>query len=102
MLARSAVAVVEGTAPRVEQLESKATLFGRRRPEDGAIHWRQSAEDVRNLVRAVTKPYPGAFTLRRRASALLLWWSEHDAQARGARARTANTAASSAAPTECT
>ena len=79
VLTRSALAVIEGNAPRIEQLESKATLFGRRRPEDGAIHWRQSAEDVRNLVRAVTRPYPGAFTFAGEKR-LLVWWSEHDAQ----------------------
>jgi UDP-4-amino-4-deoxy-L-arabinose formyltransferase/UDP-glucuronic acid dehydrogenase (UDP-4-keto-hexauronic acid decarboxylating) len=83
VLERSAVAVVEGTAPRVEQLESKATLFGRRRPEDGAIRWQQSAEDVRNLVRAVTKPYPGAFTFAGEKR-VCVWWSAHDARAQRA------------------
>lgn len=87
VLARSAVAVVEGTAPRIEQLESKATVFGRRRPDDGAIRWRQSAEDVRNLVRAVTKPYPGAFTFAN-GRRVLVWWSEHDVQ--GGRASAAS------------
>jgi methionyl-tRNA formyltransferase len=58
----NALAIVEGRARRIRQMESKATKFGRRRPEDGLIDWRWSAEDVRNLVRAVTKPYPGAFT----------------------------------------
>jgi len=85
VLARSAVAVVEGTAPRIEQLESKATVFGRRRPEDGAIHWRQSAEDVRNLVRAVTKPYPGAFTFAN-GKRVLVWWSDYELQGRSASA----------------
>lgn len=76
VLERSAVAVVEGTAPRWRQLESKATKFGRRTPEDGAIDWRQSAEDVRNLVRAVTKPYPGAFTFAG-GEKVLVWRAEH-------------------------
>jgi len=76
VLERSAAAVVEDTAPRWKQLESKATKFGRRRPEDGAIDWRQSAEDVRNLVRAVTKPYPGAFAFAGREK-VLVWWAEH-------------------------
>jgi UDP-4-amino-4-deoxy-L-arabinose formyltransferase/UDP-glucuronic acid dehydrogenase (UDP-4-keto-hexauronic acid decarboxylating) len=76
VLERSAVAVVEGTAPRWKQLESKATVFGRRRPEDGKIDWRQSAEDVHNLVRAVTKPYPGAFTFAG-SEKVLVWWAEH-------------------------
>jgi len=85
VLERSAVAVVEGSAPRVEQLESKATLFGRRRPEDGAIRWRQSAEDVRNLVRAVTRPYPGAFTFAS-GKRVSVWWSAHGARPNSAAA----------------
>jgi UDP-4-amino-4-deoxy-L-arabinose formyltransferase/UDP-glucuronic acid dehydrogenase (UDP-4-keto-hexauronic acid decarboxylating) len=52
----------EGTAPRRDQDESEATVFGRRRPSDGVIDWTRSAESVRNLVRAVTRPWPGAFT----------------------------------------
>jgi methionyl-tRNA formyltransferase len=85
VLERSAVAVLEGSAPRILQLESKATTFGRRRPEDGRIEWRHSAEDVRNLVRAVTKPYPGAFTFAGEQR-VLVWWTRHEApQARRAR-----------------
>lgn len=52
----------KGTAPRRPQDESAATTFGRRRPEDGRIDWNRSAQEVHNLVRAVTHPYPGAFT----------------------------------------
>lgn len=51
-----------GTAPRRPQDESKASRFGRRQPEDGQIDWSQSAKSVHNLVRAVTSPFPGAFT----------------------------------------
>lgn len=43
------------------QDERQATCFGRRRPEDGRIDWAQTAEDLHNLVRAVTAPWPGAF-----------------------------------------
>ena len=32
------------------------------RPEDGRIDWTKSAKQVHDLVRAVTHPYPGAFT----------------------------------------
>ncbi len=52
----------KGTAPRRPQKEADATTFGRRGPEDGAIEWNRTAEEVHNLVRAVTHPYPGAFT----------------------------------------
>ncbi len=51
-----------GTAPRVAQDQSQASYFGGRRPEDGRIDWSQPARTVFNLVRAVTHPYPGAFT----------------------------------------
>ena len=39
-----------------------ATYFGGRGPADGEIDWTKSATVVRNLVRAVTSPYPGAFS----------------------------------------
>ena len=51
-----------GTAPRYPQDHSLGTYFGGRRPEDGEIDWHKKAADVRNLVRAVTDPYPGAFS----------------------------------------
>jgi methionyl-tRNA formyltransferase len=51
-----------GTAPRRPQDESKASRFGRRTPEDGRIDWTRSAKQVHDLVRAVTHPFPGAFT----------------------------------------
>jgi UDP-4-amino-4-deoxy-L-arabinose formyltransferase/UDP-glucuronic acid dehydrogenase (UDP-4-keto-hexauronic acid decarboxylating) len=78
VLERSARAVVQGTAPRARQVESKATKFGRRGPADGLIDWRQAAGDVRNLVRAVTGPYPGAFTFAGERK-LVVWWAELDA-----------------------
>ncbi|MCA8961423.1 MAG: formyltransferase [Planctomycetes bacterium] len=53
--------IVAGTAPRIPQDESRATTFGGRRPEDGAIDWSRSASDIDALVRAVAHPYPGAF-----------------------------------------
>ena len=54
--------IVEGTAPRHPQDHSKATYYGGRGPEDGEIDWSGSAMEVRGLVRAVTRPFPGAFS----------------------------------------
>jgi len=51
-----------GTVPRRAQDESQATTFGRRRPEDGRVAWTRTAQEVHDLVRAVTHPFPGAFT----------------------------------------
>lgn len=66
--------LTSGTAPRRAQDESQATYFGGRKPEDGRIDWNQSAVQIYNLVRAVTQPYPGAFTMVN-GKKLLLWWA---------------------------
>lgn len=39
-----------------------ATYFGKRVPEDGQINWGWQKERIRNWVRALAFPYPGAFT----------------------------------------
>src|SRR3972149_499976 len=40
----------------------RGSYFGGRRPEDGRIDWSRPALEIYNLVRAVTRPYPGAFS----------------------------------------
>ena len=40
----------------------ETTYYPKRTPEEGEIHWGNTTRDVYNLVRAVTEPYPGAFT----------------------------------------
>ena len=67
--------ILRRTAPRTPQDEAAATYFGRRQPKDGEIDWQQPATDIANLVRAVTKPYPGAFTHARSAK-VLVWSAE--------------------------
>jgi methionyl-tRNA formyltransferase len=62
VLARNLEALKAGRANPVPQDESKASRFGRRTPEDGRIDWTRPAKEVHDLVRAVTHPYPGAFT----------------------------------------
>jgi methionyl-tRNA formyltransferase len=54
-----------GHAPRTPQDPARATYFGSRTPDDGRIDWSRSALGLYNLVRAVTTPYPGAFTAYR-------------------------------------
>ena len=55
-------AIRGGSAPRIPQDDTKATYRGRRRPDDGRIDWSQPTARVDGLVRAVTDPFPGAFT----------------------------------------
>ncbi len=64
-----------GTAPRIAQEHERSTYYGGRRPEDGAIDWHAPAERVRNLIRALTDPWPGAFTAVR-SRAFSIWWAE--------------------------
>jgi methionyl-tRNA formyltransferase len=72
VLARRLDELKAGCAPRIPQDHALATKFGRRRPEDGRIDWERSPEEIVNLVRAVTRPFPGAFT-ETEAGRLYVW-----------------------------
>jgi methionyl-tRNA formyltransferase len=54
--------LLQGRVPRTPNALAKGSYFGGRKPEDGRIHWNQSAKQVHDLIRAVAPPYPGAFT----------------------------------------
>jgi methionyl-tRNA formyltransferase len=71
--------LVEGRAPRIPQDQAKASYFGGRKPADGEIDWSWPAKRVYDLVRAVTHPYPGAFSWHgdRR---VVVWWARVDAE----------------------
>jgi methionyl-tRNA formyltransferase len=75
VLERQIDALTAGAAPLRKQDETLATYFGGRKPEDGRIDWTQSAENIHNLVRAVTQPYPGAFT-EVDGKKLFIWWAK--------------------------
>jgi len=62
MLDEALPRILSAKAGRIKQNNALASYFGGRRPEDGEIDWNKNAEQISNLVRAVTKPYPGAFT----------------------------------------
>jgi methionyl-tRNA formyltransferase len=53
-------ALVAGSATPRRQDEALANYWRRRTRADGKIDWRMSAAAIRNLVRALTHPYPGA------------------------------------------
>ncbi len=63
-----------GKVPRIPQDPAQATYFGGRKPEDGRIDWNKNAREVFNLIRAVTHPYPGAFT-ETDGRRLYIWWA---------------------------
>lgn len=62
MFAQVLPQLAAGTAPRVPQDHAQASYYGGRKPADGEFHWDWPALRTYNLVRAVTHPYPGAYT----------------------------------------
>jgi len=62
MLRENLGAIADGRAMRTAQDDRYATYAARRTDADGLIDWAAPAETVERLIRAVTRPYPGAFT----------------------------------------
>ncbi len=77
VLARQLDALLKGTPPLTPQNHDLATYFGRRTPADGRIDWNQSGAAIFNLVRALTRPFPGAFTeLPGYTGEIRVWWGQ--------------------------
>lgn len=68
--------IKEEKIPRQNQNLEEGSYFGGRRPEDGRIDWKKSADEIYNLIRAVTEPYPGAFALLDNDQKIIIWWAE--------------------------
>lgn len=70
-----------GRMPRLPQDHSRATALPRRRPEDGIIDWSATTDQLYDWVRALTHPYPGAFTHLPNGETLWVWrasrWRPH-------------------------
>lgn len=60
---------------RKQNLE-EGSYYGGRRPEDGRIDWNRSADEIYNLIRGVTEPYPGAFAILDHDRKIMIWWAE--------------------------
>lgn len=50
-----------GEQPGRPQIHTSEPILPRRRPADGLIDWNTPGQDIYNMVRALTRPYPGAF-----------------------------------------
>lgn len=59
----------------IPQDPQKASYFPQRKPEDGALDWQQDAQTLFNKIRALTRPYPGAYTLHE-GKKLIIWWAD--------------------------
>lgn len=60
----------------VPQDEKEATYLLKRSPRDGKIDWSQPGSSIARLVRATSKPYPGAFASYENKSDVIFWRAE--------------------------
>ena len=67
LVLQSVEAFRTGTAVLAPQDEGQASYCYPRIPRDGEIDWTEPAEMVRRLVRAASRPYPGAYS----------WYQDH-------------------------
>lgn len=86
IMGESLIALAEGRAMRSPQDDQYATYAARRTEADGLIDWSLPADRVERLVRAVTRPYPGAFTFVG-GEKLTIWAAEIWTEARRYAAR---------------
>lgn len=64
--------IATGNVKPIPQDLSKGSYYGRRTPKDGQIKWDKTTLEIYNLKRAVSYPYPGAYTYLN-ANKLLIW-----------------------------
>ena len=62
MLLRLVPRLLAGERPVTPPAWSREPPLPRRRPADGVIDWTHSSREVYDFVRALTRPYPGAFS----------------------------------------
>lgn len=55
--------LMAGERPGQPQGHSTEPVLPRRRPADGTINWNAPAKSVYDFIRALTRPYPGAFSM---------------------------------------
>lgn len=79
--AKAGAQLIKEFLPKIERNEvarihndsASYPLYPKRRPEDGRIDFNRPAVDVYNFVRALTRPYPGAFYFNERGNKVIVW-----------------------------
>ncbi|WP_031548013.1 methionyl-tRNA formyltransferase [Salinicoccus luteus] len=72
MLGRVLEQVKHDAVEATPQNHEQATYLLKRTPEDGQIDWSASADEVHRLIRATSRPYPGAFS-HYRDQKVIIW-----------------------------
>jgi methionyl-tRNA formyltransferase len=86
MLRRHLPALLGGTAPRRPQGPADGPPLVKRTPRMGITDFSRAARAVHDWIRALTEPYPGAFTFWN-GRKVMLWASAEPAEAPGAGGR---------------
>lgn len=68
--------MMDGTLKPVKQDDSKASYTLKRSPEDGLIDWNLPIKDIHLFIRAVSRPYPGAFSMYDGKSKIIIYRAE--------------------------
>ena len=69
--------ILSRTLKPQKQNEEEASYLLIRRPEDGLINWNEPVEKVHRLIRAVSKPYPGAFGMYDGLHKIIIWRADY-------------------------
>lgn len=72
--------IYSGAINLTPQNNEDATYWEGRRPEDGELDNKMSVEEAHRLVRATTKPYPGAFIIKDNKK-IIIWEAEKSFEA---------------------
>ena len=67
--------IIDGTVILKSQDGEGASYYPKRNKEDGIIDWEDATSEIYNLVRAVARPYPGAFSFleNKEDKSVLIW-----------------------------
>lgn len=77
LLRRALPQMKDGTITATTQNEAEATYLLKRTPEDGAINWNDPVEKIQRLIRAVSRPYPGAFSHYDGKHKVIIWRADY-------------------------
>lgn len=66
-------ALLDGTIKLQPQPTEGSSYYPKRESEDGLIYWSDSTLAIYNLIRAVTRPFPGAFSYCNDEEKIVIW-----------------------------
>jgi len=77
MIMKTLQQIQQNKINRIPQDHSQfVEYWNKRNPEDGKINWTNSNKEILTLIKATTRPYPGAYTFYKK-SKLIIWKAEH-------------------------